>query len=417
MKKFYILFILLVSISCGGSVSNVTSGDSNLAFSIIEEQNNSNDIVMLASDFSSPSQLLIASEDGTQLVNTGVGLLGSDALVKIFNGEIYILNHGFSRVSSENLQIINPRNGFSTSFQISTGNGTNPQDFIIREVNGKTYAFISLYNPELSNDDFISSNQIDLIVLDLDNNGNRISSLSFQEYLNDDNSKTARAACMIETEDFIYVCIQDLQDGDGQVFFPNASGKIARIHPEDFSVEVFSLQGRNPLDMEYSVESGKLYIAHLAFKQNIETEFGGLEILDEESLADGSFDINEDSIFITDNEFGGYTERLTLSDEELFVVASNLDAQNFQLTSQVFKADLDLLSRDDFEVVIDDGEDIREIKVDRNNHLWIAARQLSASEGEAELPRVYVYDLDQSQNLTSPLVPVVPVVSIAIGDL
>jgi DNA-binding beta-propeller fold protein YncE len=56
-----------------------------------------------------------------------VELLSSDPVARWAFGKIYVVN----RFGFDNIQILDPGNGFQTEFQFSVGNGTNPQDIAV----------------------------------------------------------------------------------------------------------------------------------------------------------------------------------------------------------------------------------------------------------------------------------------------
>lgn len=66
-----------------------------------------------------------------------------DAVVRTFDGLVYVLN----RLFADNLQVIDPADGFRTRTQCSTGNGSNPHDIAFAS---RRKAYVSLFEePEL----------------------------------------------------------------------------------------------------------------------------------------------------------------------------------------------------------------------------------------------------------------------------
>lgn len=61
-----------------------------------------------------------------------------DAIARYYDGLIYIIN----RWGCDNIQVMDPLNGFETIMQFSTGSGSNPQDICVV---GPNRAFVSLY--------------------------------------------------------------------------------------------------------------------------------------------------------------------------------------------------------------------------------------------------------------------------------
>ena len=62
--------------------------------------------------------------DGGYTTEICVAPIHSDAVAKWHDGLVYVIN----RAGADNIQILDPEDGFSTLSQHSTGNGTNPLD-------------------------------------------------------------------------------------------------------------------------------------------------------------------------------------------------------------------------------------------------------------------------------------------------
>jgi hypothetical protein len=90
----------------------------------------------LTTDFSTGS-LSVASLD-TRAVSTDVASVGSDAVARWYDGLLYVVN----RFGGDNVQVIDPAQGYVTVRQFSVGNGTNPQDIAFVS---PTKAYVSRY--------------------------------------------------------------------------------------------------------------------------------------------------------------------------------------------------------------------------------------------------------------------------------
>jgi DNA-binding beta-propeller fold protein YncE len=81
--------------------------------------------------------------DTKTVVDRQLGIIHSDAMVKWFNGQLFIIN----RFGQDNIQILDTNNGYVTTAQYSTGNGSNPHDIAFLSTEK---AYVSLYEkPEL----------------------------------------------------------------------------------------------------------------------------------------------------------------------------------------------------------------------------------------------------------------------------
>lgn len=408
MKHF--LFILFVFLAACGSVENTSLNSADNSGNVTPGVEN---VFFFATDFASAGQLYTASMDPVgSLVNSGVTSLGSSAGIHLYDGLIYVLHDYYSNGSSDNVQIIDPSNGYATVNQWSTGNGTNPSDIVA--VGSKAY--ISLYNPESDQTGAsvdAGGNPSDLIVMNLAT-GAINKRISFSAYLNDDGNKTAMAGQMILVGTKLYVAIQD-QDVEGFAYLQTAPGKIAVVDTTTDTVEkVITLKGRNPAGLAYLEAQNKLFVALQApfdpdtFENEYATSpYGGIEIV---SLTDDS------TVLINDEDLGGYVERLAGGDGVVYSVVSKMDPVTFAFTSDIFKMADDNQTSLGATVFLNGSQDVRDIATDAEGRLWVSRRSINANDGSASDPQVEVFDAAGTA-VGSTMVPVVPITSIAIGNI
>jgi len=397
MKQLSLLFLILLFSACG-SVSSVSLGDTDASVS-----SGPAEVYFFGTDFASSGQLYESAADGSGFGNTGVTNLGSSAVMRFFSSLLYILHDGFSIASSDNVQILDPSDSLSTVNQFSTGNGTNPHDIVVV---GST-AFISLYNASGDSDNTDSSgNPGDVIVMDLDT-GEISTRLSFNDFLNDDDFKAARADQMVLVGNLLYVCLQDLAED----FSPDAAGKIGVINVSTLQiVEVIELQGRNPVDIVYSETENKLFVANQApFNSGLgnfdtSTAFGGIEIV--------PVDDSDNTTLIADEDLGGYVERLALGGGKLLAVVSQMDSTTFVFTSNILAMDESGEASSDLSTLIVGSSDARELAVDSQEQVWVSWRDITAESGSATDPQIEIYNLSTGDSTGTVLEPDVPVSSI-----
>ncbi|MFQ5510981.1 MAG: T9SS type A sorting domain-containing protein [Candidatus Krumholzibacteriia bacterium] len=77
--------------------------------------------------------------DGAHTTTKDVAMLHSDAVCRYFDGFLYVVN----RFGGDNIQILDPSNGFATVRQISVGNGSDPHDVWVV---GPNKAYVPRYN-------------------------------------------------------------------------------------------------------------------------------------------------------------------------------------------------------------------------------------------------------------------------------
>lgn len=400
---------ILVTLCSCGTVNNLAFDDSSgddepAADEAPEPEADVSTIYAFATDFASSGQLYAGSiEDGSvSLTNTGITLLGSSATVRVSADQVFILHDGWSLISSDNLQILNPDSSFATMGQYSTGNGTNPHDVA---VSGSS-AFISLYNPTADPDNVDGSgNPGDVIEMNIES-GAITHRYSFKDFLTADGDLNANADQMVLQDGLLYVALQDL---DASTFAASSAGKIGMIDVATHTVlGTITLSGRNPVSLAISEDGNRLFVANMATYDfalgnfDTSTPYGGIEIVDLEH--------ETTDLFLDDEDLGGYVERVRAGDGRIFAVASTLDPADFSYSSALLQMPQDMDALDDVGELEDSGNDIREIAVS-GHYLWVSRREIN--EDGASSPRVVIYDLDTDGLLDDVLEPVAAVTSMA----
>lgn len=360
-------------------------------------------VFVFATDYSSSGQLYTASYvDGVSLLeNSNLKLLGTEAFILLADNLLYILHAGasYNSVSSDNVQIVDPFDGthaFKTRAQYSTGNGTNPLSLVVKD----NRAFISLYSPESDGDNVDENGRPgDVIEMDLDS-GNIVKRYSFYDDLNDDGDKQARAYHMLLNGNVLYVILQDLVSNTYEANSPGLIGKIDVAAQE--TQGVIKLNGRNPAHLALSADGTRLFVASTDDRA-YNSIYSGLEVID---LATETTEL-----FITDDGFGGYIERLQVAENAVFAVVSKYDTSTFTFNSKVMRFPQDISTSETLEDFLDYGSDIRALYV-QDDFLWLAYRTISTSTGDSE-PNIKLYDTNTSSQLGETLYPVAAGVSIA----
>ncbi len=401
--RFFLFVFFLFSTACG-SIETISLDDSEKQISAGTDL-----LFMFGTDYASSGQIYTADlEEPAALSNSGITGLGSSAVIRFFDGLLYILHDGYSIGSSDNVQILDPASDFSTVHQWSTGNGTNPHDLVV--IGGNAY--ITLYNPENDPDNIdAEGNPGDLIVMNLDN-GEINQRISFFDFLNDDGDRHAFADQMVFVDDLLYVALQDLESD----YSHNTAGKIAVINTDTDEVEnVLTLQGRNPVDLVASQDGLKLFAAlqapydYTLGNFDTSTNYGGIEIV--------PLDDPENTILLSDDNLGGYVERLASGGNRIFAVVSQMDSATFEFSSEIVSMKEENEHMDGVEIFLKNSSDVREIFVDSLDRIWISRREISADDGSASDPQVDFSDLLTGEALGSSLVPEVSVTSIVEGNL
>lgn len=361
---------------------------------------------VFATDYASSGQLYLATltNDGTKLINSGVTLLGSSAIIRSFDGLIFVLHDGFSTVSTDNVQIIDPADNFNTIAQYSVGNGTNPHDIAV----SGSRAFIALYNPPADPENLDSHGRMaNVIEMDL-TSGNIVHRWSFHDFLNDDGDRNGNAEKLLLVDNILYVALQDLS---ANTFAANSNGLIGMIDVNTAEVlGAIPLVGRNPVGMSITTDKTTMYIANMATYNfalgdfDLTPLYGGIEVVDAH---------NKISLgLLADENLGGYVERVVSDASHVYAVLSEFDGPTFSYASRVVRLPHDFADLNDLEAVDDIGTDIREMTVD-GKYLWLSRRKISALSGLSE-PVLNVIDLQTLTPAGDSLAPAAPGMSFAV---
>ncbi|HET6278510.1 MAG TPA: hypothetical protein VFG08_06985 [Candidatus Polarisedimenticolia bacterium] len=205
-----------------------------------------------------------------------LAVVTSDPVARVEDGRPFVVN----RYSFDTLQGFDPRSGFATSFEYSTGNGSNPHDMVVfpagdggtpdglPEPDGPGLAFVTRYEPPFN----------DVAIVDL-NDGTIIDTIDLTPYALG-TAKLPRADQALLHEGMVYVTLQDANAR----FTEFETGRVAVIDPvlRDV-VDVIDLDGQNPLEsFVYLEETGLFYAGMAGIFQGLADRAltGGVEAID-----------------------------------------------------------------------------------------------------------------------------------------
>jgi DNA-binding beta-propeller fold protein YncE len=202
----------------------------------------------------------------------------SDALVRSYNGLVYVLN----RQGADNVQVIDPLDGFRTRKQFTVGSGSDPEDIVFQNVNR---AFVSRYNE-------------DQMWIVNPSTGQRSGLIDFSWVADADN--IPEMAHMVKVGNRVFVAIQRL-DRKTQFLDPTGTSYLAVFDPttEQFvDTDIFTagrqaitLTGSNPFgELVYNTFSGQIWVPETGF---FGPKDGGLETVDPNTFAKSGILISE----------------------------------------------------------------------------------------------------------------------------
>lgn len=235
-------------------------------------------------DFQTGSSSIVTADDSVLTAIKDVASVHSDALVRSFGGYIYILN----RQGADNVQVIDPLNGFRTRKQFSVGNGADPEDIVFQN---SSRAFVSRYNE-------------DQMWIVNPNIGQRTGLIDFSWLADAD--LVPEMAHMVKVGSRVFVAVQRLDRNTPPPFDPTGTSYVAVFDAftQQFidadggtaGTQAIALTGSNPFgEMVYNSLSGQVWVPEAGF---FGVKDGGLELINPATLA-------KSGIVISENTLGG----------------------------------------------------------------------------------------------------------------
>lgn len=295
--------------------------------------------------------------DAPRTATNAVQSTHSDGVIHGFDNKLYVVN----RLGADNIQLVDPANNFD-AFDCSVGSGTNPQEMILIS---SSKAYVTLYQPEDNNDNRISVD--DVLVVDPraleagDCSTFITKSVDLTPLTGDDGQRFARASAMVLVGTRLFVALQDL---DPDFSPPNQPGKIAVIDTAaDTVIAVITLDGRDPVAMDHSTQTGLIYISN-AFFADINSPFGGIEVVDPSALATRGMVVSQGEIGATPGDIEAGASRI-------FVTASSL---NPGVGTKVVSFNPDPDAAPDVQTLYQSDGFINDIAIDQNGRLLVGDR-------------------------------------------
>jgi len=210
----------------------------------------------------------------------GLETISSDPVARVRDGRPFVVN----RLSFDNLQGLDPANGFRTALQYSTGNGSNPHDLAVLgdaaagvEPGTTTggagggsagVAFVTRYEPPYD----------DVALFDLDD-GALLGSIDLVPLATNPDG-LPRPDQMLDLNGRLWVTLQDAN----RSFTEFRTGRLAVLDPAARQViDVIDLAGQNPFEtLVYVPETGLIYVGLAGIFPGLKPQAltGGIEAID-----------------------------------------------------------------------------------------------------------------------------------------
>jgi len=199
---------------------------------------------VVTSDFSTGT--LGAVDLATRVVSSDVASLGSDAVLRWHGGLLHVVN----RFGADNIQVVDPAQGYATVRQFSVGNGSNPQDIAFVS---PTKAYVSRYG------------SADLLVVNPSAaNGQPMSSISLAAFADGDG--LPEMSRMIRIGRYLFVACQRLTSFQPLnpsviVVVDTETDAVVDVDPGTPGTQAIPLSTRNPITtFEYDRAQARLLI-------------------------------------------------------------------------------------------------------------------------------------------------------------
>ncbi len=309
-----------------------------------------NTAIVLGANFTDPiGTVNTLTIDPPRTAQTNLATTHSDAMVRSFGNRVYVIN----RLGADNIQVIDPTD-FSTLYQFSTGNGTNPQDIFVPS---PTKAYVTLYQPE----DNRSPNMTvdDLLVFD-PTTGHILQTIDLTPYTRNDGDRFARASSMLLIGDYLYIAVQDMPGDLSKP--PDQPGKLVRLDTRTDQIDhALVLTGYDPFTMTTSPETGKIYLGCADFF-DLNSPYGGIEVVDPTTM-------RSEGIYLDDAVLGGWIGDLDVSGNKGYVVLGLPDFSE----NRVVRFSLDP-SAPEITILYRSPGYLQDIAIDENGLLLIGER-------------------------------------------
>ncbi len=211
------------------------------------------------------------------LVDRDVELISGDPVASASGGIPFIVNRFFF----DNVQILDPLNGFLTAIQFSTGNGSNPHDALAA---GPGRVYVTRYEPAFN----------DILITD-PNTGTSLGSIPLGS-LATNSSGAARPDRLVTVNGMVMVTLQNV----GATFLEYGPGRVAFIDPAtDGIVGAVTLEGQNPFGPpSIHPKTGEVYVAAAGIFQGLLPQelSGGIEVIDPMSLTTRGLLVDDDDL-------------------------------------------------------------------------------------------------------------------------
>ena len=257
--------------------------------------------VVLTTDYSTFGGVSIMQRQAPWTIEPDVEVVGGDPIARWHEGLVYVVNRG----GANNVQVLDPQQGYTTILQFSVGAGRNPQDIAF---DSEGDAYVSCYD--------------EAVLLQVDKEtGAIITSWSTEPFADADG--LPETAWMETADDLLYIACQRLDrddwyaptDASYLAVFDMAAEQWVDVDPAAPGVQGIVLTGTNPFaQLEPVAARQQLRVCCVGYWGLLD---GGVETVDLVARTSLGFEI-------TEQELGGdVLDMATALDGWRFAIVSN----------------------------------------------------------------------------------------------
>lgn len=259
---------------------------------------------VLTTDFETGSYSVIELANQRVLRDINRGGVHSDAAARLFGGLIYVIN----RLGADSIQIIDPRQGYTTprDAELSVGNGLNPHDIAFANANK---AYVSRY----ASDALLVINPATL---------SHIGEIDLGRFTRAaDTDRVPEMASLLIRNGLLYIALQHI-DFNSPVFEKVAPGEIVVLDTAtDAVLTSIVLNGRNPFaSLEFSPALGRILVATAG---EFTFDDGGLE-----AINPNTNQVERDFLLTEEAAGGDITHFQIVSSTKGYAIISGRDFSN-----------------------------------------------------------------------------------------
>jgi len=256
-------------------------------------------------DYSTGSSSVIHL-DGKYTTERNVESICSDAVARFYDGLVYVVN----RMGCDNIQVLDPSDGFSTVRQFSVGTGSDPHDIVFAS---GTKAYVS------------RGNDTELLIVD-PSSGSHLGTVDLSRFSDADG--IPEMDCMILVGDFLFVSIQRLDRNNYWLAVPPSylavidtrADTLYDCDPATPGLQSVELSGTDPFgELHFDPYAGLLYFTCVGWWG---MQDGGVELVDPSTLESIGF-------LLTKPAAGGYINDVVVFSPTIgYAVVTNASFHN-----------------------------------------------------------------------------------------